>query len=335
MYLSLGTRNVLSAQSGQNASSVVLVLGGNGFIGSSLVAKLLLMDGYKVTTLNRGRHYFDSGSRIDTHDILQILRGRFERYIYISSDSVYEVCIKNPHGGPSREEDAIRPRDPRERHEINMADYYSHQKLGCEEVLQNERKLNGINYVSLRLPYVIGPRDTTDRFWNYQIWLLTHQLDGSLGPVHLNPNINKLLNFVYSEDVSDLIAKLLEVELDVYNEAYNVAFKPVTLERFLGIMAGSLGVDVVFNRTDEANLHWYPPMTHGSTSTAKVIQKLNWKPSSLETAIRSSCEFYQRAMSVWKYKIRRDRILQRYLPNKVLRERFLKDQLNDVSREEL
>ena len=249
---------------------------------------------------------------------------------------MYEVCIKTHHGRrPSREGDAIRPRDPRERHEFNIADYYGHQKLGCEEVLQNERKLNGINYVSLRLPYVIGPRDTTNRFWNYQIWLLTHQLDGSLGPVHLNPNKNKLISFVYSEDVSDLVVKLLEVELDVYNEAYNVAFEPVTLEVFLGIMAESLGVDVVFNRTDEANLHWYPPMSHGVMNTTKVVEKLNWKPSVLEVAIKSSCEFYQTAMSVSAYKIRRDRILRRYLPNKKLRERFLKGLLNDVSREEL
>ena len=66
-YLPLTTGSALRAPSKQNGSRIILVLGGNGFVGSSLVAKLLLMDGHRVTTLNRGRHYFDSGSRIDTH----------------------------------------------------------------------------------------------------------------------------------------------------------------------------------------------------------------------------------------------------------------------------
>lgn len=248
---------------------------------------------------------------------------------------MYEVCIKTPHGGPSREEDAIRPRDPRERHKLNMADYYGHQKLACEDILQNERNLNGINYVSLRLPDVIGPRDTTDRFWDYHIWLLTHQLDGSFGPVHLNPKENKPISLVYSEDLSHLIIKLFEVELDVYNEAYNVAFEPVTLEDFIGIMGESLGVDVVLNRTDQANLHWYPSVTRGPVNTTKISEKLNWKPSPLNVAVKSSCEFFQGAMSVHEFEKRRDGILKRYLPNNDAREKFLKDELNRVSREEL
>ena len=249
---------------------------------------------------------------------------------------MYEVCIRTPHGGPSREEDAIRPRDPRGRHELNMADYYGHQKLGCEEVLQNERNLNGINYVSLRLPDVFGPRDTTNRFWNYQIWLLTHQIKGSFGPVHLNPNENKLISLVYSEDISDLIIKLLKVELDVFNEAYNVAFEPVTLEGFLGVMAESLGVDVDFDRTDKANVHWYPSVTRGLVNTTKIFDKLNWKPSPMKAAVNKSCEFFRGAMSIPEFEKRRDGILGRYLPNKELRESFLKGEFsNGVSREEL
>ena len=248
---------------------------------------------------------------------------------------MYEVCIKTPHGGPNREEDAIRPRDPRGRHELNMADYYGHQKLGCEEVLQNERNLNGINYVSLRLPDIIGPRDTTNRFWNYQIWLMTHQLDGSFGPVHLNPKENKPISFVYSEDLSDLIIKLLEIELDVYNEAYNVAFEPVTLEGFIEVMAECLGVDVAFDRTDQANVHWYPSVSRGPVNTTKISEKLNWKPSTLKVAVKSSCEFFQGAMSEPLFKKRLDGILGRYLPNNELREKFLKGELNGVSREEL
>ena len=253
----------------------------------------------------------------------------------MSSDSVYEVCMKSSHRGPSREEDAIRPRDPRGRHELNMADYYGHQKLACEEVLENERQLHDINYISLRLPDVIGPRDTTNRFWNYQMWLLTYQLKSSLGPVHLNPNENKPISFAYSEDVTDLIVKLLHADLELYNEAYNVAVETVTLGDFLEIMADALGIDVVFNRTDEANIHLYPSVTRGPVNTTKISEKLNWKPSPLKMAVKASCEFYQRAMSIPQFEKRRDSILRRYLPNKETREKFLRGELKPVSREEL
>ena len=51
----------------QTSTQQILILGGNGFIGSSLVAKLLSIKSYNVTILNRGRYYFDSKTRIDPH----------------------------------------------------------------------------------------------------------------------------------------------------------------------------------------------------------------------------------------------------------------------------
>lgn len=250
---------------------------------------------------------------------------------------MYEVCVNTRHEGSSREDDAVRPRDPRERHELNMAEYYGHQKLGCEHVLQNERNLNGINYVTLRLPDAIGARDTTNRFWNYQIWLLTHQLKGSFGPVHLNPKENKPISFVYSEHLSDLVVKLLGVELDVYNDVYNVALEAVTLEEFIGIMAESLGVQVVYNRTNEANVHWYPSVNRGPVNTTKISEKLHWKrsPLDLKVAVKTTCEFFNAAMSNPVFEKRRDGILKRYLSDKEQREKFLKNELNRLSDEKL
>ncbi len=69
----------------------------------------------------------------------------------------------------------------------------------------------------------------------------------------------------------------------------------------------------------------------------KFHEKLNWKPSTLKVAVKSSCEFFQRAMSEPLFQKRLDGILARYLPNNELREKFLKGELilNGVSREEL
>ena len=64
--LPLATRNTVHALT-QNSTQQILILGGNGFIGSALVTKLLSTEDYNVTVLNRGRWYFDSRSRIDPH----------------------------------------------------------------------------------------------------------------------------------------------------------------------------------------------------------------------------------------------------------------------------
>ena len=39
----------------------------------------------------------------------------------------------------------------------------------CEEYLECQSK-NGIPYICLRLPDVIGPRDSTNRFWLLQVF---------------------------------------------------------------------------------------------------------------------------------------------------------------------
>ena len=258
-----------------------------------------------------------------------MLRGRFGRYIFISSDSVYEVCANNWHGGPSREEDARRPTSQEEQATLKRKDLYGHTKLECEETLERERAKHGINYVSLRLPDVIGPRDTTGRFWNYQIWLLCHHLAGSLGPVHLNPRNDVAMSLAFSENVSELILSLLSCEFDVLNEAYNVAIDHiVTLGEFLEMMAETLGIKKVsYDRTRNANIHWYPSVNRGPMNITKILTRLpTWKPSSFKEALRISCQFFKHAMDVGEFRGRRDKIIERYIQDKDTWNDFLLEQ---------
>lgn len=71
MYLPESPAPVMSAK---NSTQNILILGGNGFLGSSLVAKIVQFQRYKVTTLNRGRQYFDSKTRVEpnVHQICAI-----------------------------------------------------------------------------------------------------------------------------------------------------------------------------------------------------------------------------------------------------------------------
>uniref|UniRef100_A0A1I8H6I5 Epimerase domain-containing protein n=1 Tax=Macrostomum lignano TaxID=282301 RepID=A0A1I8H6I5_9PLAT len=126
----------------------ILVLGGNGFIGSHTVERLASR-GYNVTTLHRNNTYwqwhsshhsrvltcdrnFDltdcaSLSQLEARPFLavidlsgyadvavmqsvQLLTGRFQYYVYLSTDSVYDVSDKR-HAGRSRESDGAFPSD--------------------------------------------------------------------------------------------------------------------------------------------------------------------------------------------------------------------------------
>ncbi|CAG7720176.1 unnamed protein product, partial [Allacma fusca] len=50
-------------------------------------------------------------------------------------------------------------------------DSYGDQKLAGEEVLIENNKATGMKFLIFRLADVIGPRDTTDRWWTYQMWI--------------------------------------------------------------------------------------------------------------------------------------------------------------------
>lgn len=83
-------------------------------------------------------------------------------YVYISSDSAYEVCGEGfpedrLHGHV--ESDAVRPADPSQRELFASRDDYGHEKLRGEELLREELQNSAepkLPFVVLRLPDVIG-----------------------------------------------------------------------------------------------------------------------------------------------------------------------------------
>lgn len=62
-------------------------------------------------------------------------------YVFISSDSIYEVCRGSATPRVAGEEDDKRPESEEERNLLNEGDSYGNDKLECEEVddiLNNE-----------------------------------------------------------------------------------------------------------------------------------------------------------------------------------------------------
>ena len=313
----------------------VLLLGGNGMIGSA-VAEQLLEEGHHVTAVNRGnwnwgtdvtikkrlrfiycdRNYLQdmchdlhlSGSYDVVIDfstyreqqmasILSLLRHRVLQYIYISTDSVYEVSPSPRHEGFSKETDALQPFSTQT---MLNNDLYGREKLLAEHVLLRE----GINVndslissvIILRLPDVIGPRDRTQRWWLYQLWLLAHRTLNH--PLHIPAHLDdRKISFVYVADVAELIVSLIPNEGESpHSGIFNLAVKETpTLRELLLEMAECLNmIDVNFN---EGPLHFYPSVTRGPVDITKAEEVLDWQPTQLKHAICNVCKFYHRAVS--------------------------------------
>lgn len=332
---------VTQPQPPASGTSRVLVFGGNGFLGSEAVERLLKAE-HQVVVVNRGNWYWDSHFRIRpfvTHikcdrlysldhdhcgelvdlvnnngsfdvvidfsayhpfsikETLKLLKGRAKLYIYISSDSVYDVCGKN-HSKPTRETDAVRPQDPGTRQELESVESYGHRKLLIEEELASQRESGGIPYISLRLPDVIGPRDTTYRWWIYQLWMkLSDHLEKPLAiPEFL---VSTPMSLVYVKDVADLIAKLMTPRPEVLDQAYNLAFRETpTLLQLLTDIKTVLNITDLPLTTDNSGtaVHMFPSVRKGPVDISKAIDVLGWSPTPLQDAILETVAFYEKAI---------------------------------------
>jgi hypothetical protein len=75
---------------------------------------------------------------------LEVLQEKAKLYIYISSDSIYEVCRNSKIPRIAYEDDDQRPAGEHERIALNEADAYGNDKLQGEEVRVGAKVLSGI-----------------------------------------------------------------------------------------------------------------------------------------------------------------------------------------------
>jgi nucleoside-diphosphate-sugar epimerase len=270
----------------------------------------------------------------ETLDATSLLRTKVNIYIHISTDSIYDVCdTDGPRNlGPLREVDAIRPSDPYLREMLSSHHDYGHRKLQAEEVLVEQRNnvsdvngtVRGIPYVIFRLPDVLGPRDTTYRFWIYQLWIRLAPLLPSR-PVSIPQFLVDYNNsFVYVDDVAEAIVSVIDRSTDAtwaassnksfIDEAFNLAWpQNITLEQLLRDIEAALGMSPQqqFQKDDAAaSLYLYPTVRRGPVSVQKVSEVLDWKPTAWGSAINATVQFYETAMTDPRWKVQRDEIIQ-------------------------
>lgn len=235
-------------------------------------------------------------------------------YILISTDSVYEVCAKEFRDGPIKESDALRPEHDEEIAKLSKDDPYGHDKLRCEEYLRTHvLKNRELSYMIFRLPDVIGPYDSSNRYWNYLMWIQKM----NKWPIHAQDlSDTRKLSFVFSEDVAGFIHHLLPqisgIEglkfVDrVHGQSFNLAFSEiVTLNELLTMMVDKIlikakqlkagDVNLIHNdKLPKLGIYLYPSAECGTLSTEKAKSLIGWQSTPIDQAIQITNDFYTQA----------------------------------------
>ena len=327
-----------------DAKKHALVFGGNGFIGSATVQILLnderlSQNDLDIVVVNRGNRYWDSADRIfsrinsiecnrkdnvsacdklishingvhrfdyvidfsayevqDIKNTLELLKNKIATYILISTDSIYDVCEKT-HDGPMKEDDDKRP---------------------VENELRRQSAADGFSHVIFRLPDVLGPRDTTHRWWIYQLWV-------KLSPEFPNKPIivpkylqNYEMSFVFVDDVAQLLVDILlddEMNVKAANNVFNLALEQtVTGEQLFRDIGKELQLKdisiTISDDPDTTHFYVYPSVRRGPISTDKAKNVLGWKSSPWREVVAHTVTFYEMAMTRDEFQKQRDEIVQ-------------------------
>ncbi len=246
---------------------------------------------------------------------LDVLGKHTSLYIYVSTDSVYEVCDKN-HTGPTKETDARLPTDRQERKKRKRLDSYGYKKLKCEEVLrkyqvENSQHRGVFQYLILRLADVIGPRDTTGRWWLYQLW--TESAFACSLPVYVPSSIqHRCISLVYVKDIASLILRILTAQPSTLapclNQAFNLACTEAwtvaeLLQNIRNEITARNGSVLIQYSADSSIPQIYPSVDKGPLDIEKAQSLLRWSPTPLNQAVADCVKFYTQAATSSDMKI--------------------------------
>src|SRR5216117_3133513 len=212
----------------------ILILGGTGFIGPYEV-RYAVSRGHKVTTFNRGKTHpgespdeveqliGDRNGQLDAlknrqwdvvidnpttlpawvRDAAQILKGNVERYVFISTISVYgEVKIGPDETAPTEKYEGADPyKETLEA--MKASGYKTYGPLKALSEKEAEKWFPG-KTLTIRPGLIVGPRDGTDRFTYWPV-----RVDRG-GEVLAPGNGNDPTQFVDGRDLARFIVRLCQ-----------------------------------------------------------------------------------------------------------------------------
>lgn len=237
----------------------VLIIGGTQFVGRNLVEQLLLLGKYDLTLFNRGKtnpELFPEVKQIvgdrntdDLHkvakqnwdciidiscyypnpleDFVQKLKGKVERYIFVSTGSVYDLDTENKDGYMT--EDFPKCTYTEDDRIDKTGATYGQRKVACEDVLLSQ---DWLNTIILRPALIVGHYDHTDRLY---YWFYRTKTQDSF----LLPNEGKdLISYTDVLDFSKMMIQAIEVENKYH--VYNSTSYAASLGKFVQLAAKHL-----------------------------------------------------------------------------------------------
>lgn len=241
----------------------VLVTGGTGFVGRTLVPKLV-QAGHRVTVLGRApRSPFGKTAVYLRGDLAnsQSLRklGAVDAVIHLASNIDINGSMERPeamirgnvlmllnlleHFRNRREKPMIvfastdrvygksRKRIVDERETPYPIEAYTASKIIGEILLETYSSLYGIPYIALRMDSVYGPRQPEQMFISNII-----RKTVSLDEVPVGNLVAVRKNFVYVEDVADAFLKALRAPERARNTVYNIGGEHASLKKIFNIV---------------------------------------------------------------------------------------------------
>jgi 2'-hydroxyisoflavone reductase len=247
----------------------ILILGGTGFTGPYQV-RYALSRGHKVTTFNRGKTHpgelpaeveqliGDRTGQLDAlknrrwdvvidnpttlpvwvRDAAQILKGNVERYVFISTISVYTESTNGPdensplekYDGPNAFKETLEA--------MKAGGYKTYGPLKALSEKEAEKWFPGQSLI-IRPGLIVGPRDETDRFtyWPARI---------ARGGEVLAPGLpNDPVQFIDARDLAEWTIRMVENrETGIYNATGPT--QPLTIGKMLDGIKEALNAKAKF-----------------------------------------------------------------------------------------
>ena len=122
------------------------------------------------------------------------------------------------------------------------------------------------SYVVLRLPDVIGKKDSTERFWLLQMYFQYLEFTGcKLHDILISKSyFDKQTSYVYVQDVARAIYTLLKTN-NMKNEIFNLGFnETLSINQFYDMLASVINPDLKLNYilVDSELDHPFPSVSH-------------------------------------------------------------------------
>ena len=251
----------------------ILILGGNQFLGKHICDKLIA-EKYQVYVFNRGTRSNPTGaihlkgnrnSRKNLYNLLKLykfesiidvsaykpeqikislvaLEGKYKKYIFISSASVYQNIKKIP----VKEEDKAG--------ENLVWGDYALNKFLCEKTLKEFSEKNTSDFIIFRPFYIFGPGNNLDR----ETYFFNRILDEK--PIFI-PSMETIIQFGYVKDLANNIFKAIKKD-SFNNNTFNISGNEhMNFKEMIKVMEEVVGKKSIIKEIDNSNIksrEWFP-----------------------------------------------------------------------------